>query len=355
MVNKAEAVKIAGSAGPGIARLLRAFEGFDLDVVFEPHEYADAVFTVGDQSTTVTIQVKSRVNAAIAHQVAEYARASTWPVLLVADRTTNSAREILRSQNVGVVETDYASVDLPGLVLRVDRTDPSRKSESKGQTPLRGKAGIVAQALLLERERDWQVADLAEFTGASAAFAHRVLTRLEREGLVTTVGSGPRKWRKIAEPAGLLDLWAEEMKDRATGKIKLYKLVRSNSELAPSVLRSLRDVGLKYALTGAAAANLIEPSLTAIVNVDIWLSETADTDALARLIDASVVESGHNITILQSPGDEAMVFAQERYLVKVVNTARLYFDLLQDPMRGAEQAERIRRYLLADAEGTDSQ
>ena len=76
-----------------------------------------------------------------------------------------------------------------------------------------GKAGLVVQALLLNRDRSWSVAEMATEAGVSSGLAHRVLARLEDADVVAAAGIGPRKVRRITEPAALLDLWVDEEKE----------------------------------------------------------------------------------------------------------------------------------------------
>jgi hypothetical protein len=57
---------------------------------------------------------------------------------------------------------------------------------------------------------------------------------------------------------------------------------------------------------------------------------------------ADVVDEGHNVLLRQAAGDTPLVFHVVVEDVWTVNPFRLYFDLRQNPLRGREQADRLR-------------
>ena len=59
-----------------------------------------------------------------------------------------------------------------------------------------GVVGVrLVQVMLGEPQRDWSVVELAEAADSSTGQAHKILTRLESEGLVTVTGRGPARRR----------------------------------------------------------------------------------------------------------------------------------------------------------------
>src|SRR5258707_15799502 len=101
--------------------------------------------------------------------------------------TTAEAREILQEHGIGVIDgLGHAHIELPGLLFHLEG---HRSRRQTWPTRLNGKAGVVAQALLVHPERGWQVQELAEEAGVSLGLAHRVLARLADEGVVTAEGS----------------------------------------------------------------------------------------------------------------------------------------------------------------------
>jgi hypothetical protein len=213
-------------------------------------------------------------------------------------------------------------------------------------TRLTGKSGIAAQALLLALDRAWQVQDLAEEAHISVGMAHRVLARLEAEGLVAAEGTGPKRIRRVVDRTALLDLWAEENIDRSVDRIGAYRLAREPRELVDAVSGGLEGAGIEHAVTGAAAAARLAPFVTAVPAAEIWLSAIASLEDIAAATNAEVADTGHNLVFAQTNGDEPLAFRRAVDRIWVVNPFRLFYDLRRDPRRGREQAETLRREVI---------
>jgi hypothetical protein len=46
--------------------------------------------------------------------------------------------------------------------------------------------------------------------------------------LSTSKGAGPKRTRRVSNPTALLDLWAEEMRDRRVTQVRAFRLVRDS-------------------------------------------------------------------------------------------------------------------------------
>ncbi len=187
--------------------------------------------------------------------------------------------------------------------------------------------------------------DLAEETGVSAGLAHRVLARLESEGIVVSEGAGPRQVRRVQNPAALLDLWAEEQ-DEQPARIKGYLLARSPGELIRRLAKNLDHAEILFGFTGAAGASIVAPFITAIPIVELWVAPTAEPGALHRAADTQPVDDGHNVVFLQARSDDTLAYRERTDDVWVANRFRLYADLRRDPRRGREQADHLRREVI---------
>jgi len=337
-MKKRSGVKIAGAFDVDALRILRALPG--VDVVSTDDTPGVAVLTAAGTTQHLTIATSARLNAGAARQLVTDGAERGAPLLVVAGRTTADARALLRDHGVGIVDGQgNAHIELPGVVIHVtgDDTRPARRPPTR----LTGKAGVVAQALLLDPERAWGVSALAEVARVSTGLVHRVLTRLETETLVQSHGKGPARVRVVREPAGLLDLWAEEQQDAPT-RLPAYRLGQTTEQVAREVLDGLTDAGIEHALTGAAAAATLAPFVTAIPVVEVWVEATASDAMLLNATDAEEVTSGHNLVFLQAKDDLPLRFATTTGTTRTVNPFRLYVDLRRDPRRGAEQAKRLR-------------
>lgn len=341
-------VKIEGGFRPAALRVLRSIPG--LTVVTEPRRRdhrPDAVIHFAGTARAVHVEFKTRANTATAWQLVHYAAAHPdTPVLLIAEETTAAARALLAEHDIAVVDgLGNAHIALPGLLMRLEGRHRTPSEKTAGPTRLRGKAGVVAQALLLDPERSWQVRDVAERADVSDGLAHRVLVRLEREGVVATEGAGPRRVRRVTNPTALLDLWAEETTERAD-RVLGFTLAPTPKRLITRLGTGLDRAGIDHAITGSAAASLVAPFTTAVPVVDVWVGAAAGADELMAACGAEAVTEGHNIAFLQATDDMPLAFRQRTHGLCLANRFRIYADLRHDPRRGREQAEHLRREVI---------
>lgn len=330
-------------------RILREIPG--LAVTAEPHgadRRADFLVRFADQRAPIAIEVKRNANPATAWQLVHYAQ--THPdlrLLLIADKTTAEAREILQEHGIAVIDgLGNAHIELPGLLFHLEgHRRPQKSGAATPPTRLRGKAGVVAQALLLNPERAWQVKDLAKEAEVSPPLVHRVVARLENEGLMIAEGAGPNRVRRVTNPTALLDLWAEENLERTT-RTPAHLLARTPRLLLKELGTNLGRSGIDYALTGAGAASLVAPFITAVPVAELWVAATAAPDELYDGAQADPVTDGENVVFLQAKDDTPLAFREKKNDLWLANRFRLYADLRRDPRRGREQAENLRREVI---------
>jgi hypothetical protein len=308
----------------------------------------DAVVRYGDTRTPVAVEFKQHANAATAWQLVQQAQARPQrPLLLIAGKTTAEARRILEDRGIAVIDgLGNAHLELPGLLLHLEGKGRAQTTPAGNQrTRLAGKAGLAAQALLLQPDRAWRVHDLADAAKVSVGLAHRVLARLEKEAVVASEGAGPQRTRRLTNPTALLDLWTEEHLDRWT-QISGYLLAQTDEQLVRLVGTRLAEAGVDYALTGAAGASLVAPFVTAVPVMTVWVPATLDPQELWRVTQARPVTDGHNVVFRRADNDAGLAFRRQYGELWVANRFRLYVDLLDDPRRGREQADNLRREVI---------
>jgi hypothetical protein len=239
--------------------------------------------------------------------------------------------------------TGAIRLNLPGLFVWRDeqRRTPKIGVPDKGPK-LSGKAGIATQALLREPRRAWSIQDLAHQAGASTGLVHRLLVRLEQEQLIEAQGTGPNKTRVLMKPGPLLDLWAEEMRDRGLHKVRAFRLARDPRQQMDGLGSSLTELSVKHAISGAAAAMRLAPFLTAVPVTDVWVGEEDDLERVARAIGAEPVTEGHNVVLRSARDDTPLAFRTRHDGVWLADVFRVYLDVRSDPQRGREQAARLR-------------
>lgn len=345
VVKQKKLVKLQGPFEAETLRILREIPG--LAVIAEPggaDRGVDAILGFAGGRTRVAVEIKQRANAATAWLLIHKADARPdTPFLLVADETTTEARKILEDHGIAVIDgLGNAHIELPGLLFHLEGR---RGHQRPRPTRLTGKAGVVAQTLLLHPERAWQVQDLAKEARISLGLAHRVLARLDEEGIIATEGSGRNRVRRVTNPTALLDLWAEENVEWPTRTLG-HLLAQTPQQLIKELGGNLGRSGIDYALTGAAAASLVAPFVTAVPVVDVWVTATAAPEELYEAAQADPVNDGQNVVFLQGKDDTPLAFREKAKALWVANRFRLYADLRRDPRRGREQADNLRREVI---------
>lgn len=331
-------------------RLLEEAPGVSVRWPTQESGACDAVLRFADREQPICIEYRRYANAAGAWEMVRRAETNLpSPSLVVAGRMTKEARGILRRHRIALVDAEgNAHVEFPGLLIHTEaqRREVSVPKGKKLPTRLNGRAGVAAQALLLEPTRDWRITDLAARAKISSSFAHRVFVRLEGEGVVEAAGAGPKKVRRVVNPSALLDLWAEEAEDRHVSRVRAFRLAQNPNELGEAVVAALDERGMTCALTGAAAAARIAPLISAVPVAEIWLADGVLVEEAIEACAAERVETGHNVLLAQTQGDAPLSFRHQEQGVWTVNVFRLYLDLRMDPKRGQEQADHIRQEVI---------
>lgn len=331
--------------------LLRALPGAPVIGETLPGSTDDGILRFADAGLVLRVEQKAHVDPVIAHSIKARNVGRSEPLLVVARTTTAVAREILESHGIGYVDaTGNAAIDLPGLHVRTGSlarsgsftaaAEISLGPRSPASPRLAGKAGLIAQALILEPERAWTLDAMADRAGVSTALAHRVFSRLQRVKVLAADGRGPRKTRRVASPGALLDLWVEEAADPKERRTPAYALMRGDGPRAVS--SRLTEHDFLHAVTGVAAATRRVAFLTSLLVTEVRVTATRTPAEVAAAADARLVEEGANILFVQGPNDAELRFRRDVEGVWLAAETRVYLDALRDPRRGAEQAREYR-------------
>jgi AraC-like DNA-binding protein len=331
--------------------LLRALPGAPVIGEALPGSTDDGSLRFSDTALVLRVEQKAHVDAVVAHSIETGHAVRPEPLLVVARSTTSGAREILEAQGIAYVDAaGNAAIDLPGLHVRTGSLVRSGSftagavivpaPAAPGLPRLAGKAGLIAQALILEPDRAWTLDAMANRAGVSTALAHRVFSRLERVTVLAADGRGPRKTRRVVSPAALLDLWAEEAVEPKERRTPAYALLRGDG--ARAVSSRLEEHQLLHAVTGVAAAARHVPFLTSILVTEVRVTAARTPAEVAAATDARLVEDGANIVFVQGPDDAELRFRREVEGVWLAAETRVYLDAYRDPRRGAEQAREYR-------------
>ncbi len=327
-------LKIRPPVPPSALRVLRDVPNIDAVIVDEAGR------------PTVAVEFKSQVAAPDARMLAARFESSRPPIVVVANETTEPARAILQEAGIGVVDgVGNAHLELPGLAIHVEK--PTRRARARpAGMRISGKTAVVVQALLREPERDWKLTDLAKRAEVSVGTAHRVVRNLEDRELLVGEGRGPKRRRRVHDAGALLDLLAEELRDRGSRSFMAYRFEQVEQRLPSAVGRELVRQDIGYAISGVAAANILAPFLTTVPLVAIWISAEVPLASAAEAISGEATERGANLALMQLDDDTPLAFSSKRDHLWLANSFRIYVDAMRDPQRGAEQAEHFRREVI---------
>lgn len=343
-VNMTKSINMQGGPTGHVLELVRRIPGLE-DAVAEGD-----LLLLREHGPAVHVEFKQRVRTPEAWSVirSQDEREEASPLLLlVAEDSTEDARKLLDTHGIGIIDArGSAQIRFPGLVVHVERRGGGKRSAAASERRLAGRAAVAAQALLLDPDREWTVAGLARGADVSTTLAHYVLARLEKEGIVQSKGGGPRKVRVISNPSALLDLWAEEAHDRGVRGLSCYRFATTQRALTEDVSRTIADADIGHAVTGAAAADLLAPYLSAVPIVSLWVNARHQLGEVASLLDAEPVQRGANLVLRQAGDDSPLAFAERHRGVWLANRFRVYVDLRSDPQRGAEQADHLRKEVI---------
>ena len=202
----------------------------------------------------------------------------------------------------------------------------------------------MLHAILVHREREWHVQDLAALAETSLYTVHQVCAFLEAQLWMRKDGAGPRAVRVLTDPGALLDAWADAHSLEAYRFHRFYHLAPSPAELQDAVGELLDALDIPHALTLESGAEHVAPFATAIPRQAVLVPEERMA-ALARGAQAQgfrAVEDGENVVFLGTRSRAPLMFSQEVESVRVASLVQLYLDLWAWPRRGREQARHLR-------------
>lgn len=263
--------------------------------------------------------------------------------VVAAAHFTPAALKIVKKAGVGYMDDRHLHVALehPTIAVHLEGGEEPIPVVRETRATLAGATGAVAVALLTDPARDWRVTELAEEVHVAPATAHGALVGLEAEGLVERVGRGPATRRRVTDPAGLLDRYAEDAAADRRVLARAYVLDDGPERTLARMDDALSNANITYAFTGTCAAALLAPHLTAVGRYEVWVTSPHAVAYVTGNAGAAPAEQGTNVVFLRGPSG-VLACANRDRRVWLVSPFRIYADLLCDPLRGEEQAEYLR-------------
>lgn len=335
-----------------LVRRLRDVKGLQAEMDGEKLHLSMA----GGSPVSFVVEEKSRLSMEGARALVKLVGDDSSRMLVATRKLSDEARSVLKESGISWVErdTDACRIQAPGILVERSPAQLEQKSLSSGTprsaTKLRGKAGVIAETLLLYfQEDDIAVRDLAEEAGASLGYASRVLKRLEHEAVIVSEGAHAHKRRQIADSAGLLDLWRDEEKADSWDRRSLYVWSQTPDALYTRLL-GLTEAGIRWALGHTSAANRYAPTLTRTPDPDVWVPAAVPVNEVAEVLDGQLVDSGSNFTVWQSADDSWLHHAeqeegQDDSDFPTVSRYRAYLEAYHRGGRSEDVATRLREEL----------
>ena len=289
--------------------------------------------------------------APFAHVTTPFLAAINMPdrvPIVVSERLTRSVRTALEAAGCSYADgTGSVHLELPGFLLHIDA--PAGRTAGAVPVPRgMGAVGVrVVQTLLAEPERDWAVTDLAEASGASVGEAHKMVVRLESEGLLRLTGAGRARRRHIVQAADLLDWLARVPAARKMhAKLNAYLYAPDPDALITRLSWNAHESGIAWAVTGAAAARVMGVGVvTALPVAMIRVPAKPGLREAAAALGVEPVDSGANVQLVADVGQVATHAVIRNGPVACAPPVRIWLDMLSE-LRGDAAAALYREAAL---------
>jgi hypothetical protein len=267
--------------------------------------------------------------------------------LLIAGAISPGAKDLLQKEGVGYFDSG-GSLYLPATDFHLYVEKPRPKAlERQMRSLFSERRGQVLHVLLLPQTKGrwFGVKELAALAYASSATVSEVLAELEHMEWAASRGRGPTKERLLVERAALLDAWGLHLAAaRPTPQRRYYVPLSGNETLLKRVSGVFKRLGVEYAVSYEAAAQLYAPFLTNISQVRCRVMAGPYAEAPLMELGAKAVVEGANLMLLDAGGhDELLVGREEHDGVCLASPVQVYLDLLRGEGRAKELAEHLRR------------
>lgn len=314
-----------------------------------PSDAALEITAPDGQASRVAFEIKRRITSADVGRLVERwsddQRVVGWngvPVLVTSDYISPPVRERLADNEISFVDATgnlRLQLDIPGLFVEATgaSTDPWR-SPTRAISGLRKVPAARVVRALADFTPPYSATELARLAKVSIGSVYRVLTFLEREGLVTRNGSGQVV---DVDVVAMLRRWSEDYEfTMRKSSPRQFVALRGPEE----IVARLRDAQWRYVVTGSFAAADLAPYAEARQLV-LFASDPALVAEAFQLHPAS----GPANVAIAVPYDE-VVFerARRRNGVWYAAPSQIAVDLLTGPGRNPSEGDELLRWMLAN-------
>jgi hypothetical protein len=309
----------------------------------------DAILTLslpdGDyqlQLIIKTLAEPSRVKAWLGERPKAASNAARVYQVLAAPFLSDEAIKLCSAQGVGAVDLEgNLSLVVGGVSLRHSVTARKGKGPAGLALPERSLsyAGVQRVAIgLLEGGRGpWRMQDLATHCKASMGQVFKVSQWLVSQAWAEKPARGQFK---LTEPEALLDALAKAYEPKGQKTFRYFSLA-DQREIENTLAVRAQMVQQSIVLASFSAARAWAPFVRHL-RAQFYIQGRPQDIAASTSITMEPAEKGSNIFLTIPENDTPFVFAQQvgdRYATGLIQT---YLDLLREPLRGEEAAEKVR-------------
>jgi hypothetical protein len=209
----------------------------------------------------------------------------------------------------------------------------------------------IVRVLLVDPKKKWFISDLAKEADVSLALAYRIVVKLLEDKLLEKATT---KEVIVKSPGEILDRWVQAKNSYLSYKQQKYGFysLKKIPEMLGLIATRNKDQFMKYGLSFSTGAYLVSPYLTELNKMQLYISSSIELTSWEKVLELTPVDRGANIEIYLPYdkgvfyGIQKVTFGQGDDKINVVSNAQIYLDLINDPARGEEQAEHLRKMRL---------
>lgn len=262
------------------------------------------------------------------------------PDVVVGRRLSPGARDALVKAGMSWVdETGAAEVTLGTII--VSRTGHAARP---APAPARWAPAVLTVAEALLCRTDATVSSTREATGLSTGSCATALRSLTELGLLEAdAARGRGAGRRVRDPRALLTAYAEAAQAlRPAASLQIGVVWRDPLAGLIEAGRKWTSAEVGWSATGAAAASVLAPYLTAIGGTEVYIDTDtlAGLEAAARSVGLRPIEGGRLI-LRPMPSQGVRRLSSELGGLRVAPWPRVYVDLRTVGVRGEEAAEHL--------------
>lgn len=320
----------------GEIRLKTQYQNKTVDGFFKVGKYE---FIVEIKKSSNSAQLTSAINSL--KNIIKY-RGSVIP-LVVVPFMGEVGRRICKESDLSWADlSGNADISASNLRILIEGQPNIYKNLGRPSSPFAPKSARIARWMLINIGRSMTQRELSFETNMDEGFTSRIVSRLEKEGLVFRKEDGSIV---VPNPDLLLDSWREKYDFKKNRIIKGHIAGRSSNEILKKISDFLSGKDILHAVTGLSGAWLYS-KFAGFRIVTSYINEPL-SNALIKTLGFREEERGSNVWFVV-PKDEGVFHGSEK--VEGINCAhpvQVYLDLFGHPERAMEAANDLRKKFLS--------